>query len=488
MTSSYKGLFELSVRDLSSLYETGAISPVEITKLTLERIGHFNSLVNAYVFLDEDGALSAARASEQRWRRGESRGFLDGVPVSIKDIMHVRGWPTRRGSKTTSDRPQSHDSPAPGRLREAGAVLLGMTNTAEFGWKGTTDNPLFGATANPYDPTTTAGGSSGGAGAAAALSLGWLHVGTDAGGSIRIPASFTGVFGMKPSFGRVPHFPMSTFGAIAHVGPMTRYVDDAKLMLDVLKLPDSRDWHALPFDDKQYAESVGTRIDSFKIAYCPGFGGAKADTEIEGVIAGAVNRFIQCGAQVETVGDMIGDVRPLFKTLWYAGAVNTLEKVSREKHSIVDPGLVALAEAGRALSLGDYLRAQDERRMLGERVNSLFDNYDLLMMPTEPIVAFDIESQTPEPDHENWIDFTPYTYPLNLTGHPAASINAGFSTSGMPIGLQIVGSQYGDLDVLDAASYFEQFAPRCSPPMAMNQDQAMSKTGRGPRPECDSNE
>ncbi|MCS6855984.1 MAG: amidase family protein, partial [Elioraea sp.] len=206
-------------------------------------------VLNAFCLVAWRTALAAARESERRWMKGEPQGLLDGVPVSIKDLVLTRGWPTLRGSKTIDPKgPWKDDAPCVARLREHGAVLIGKTTTPEFGWKGVTDSPLTGVTRNPWDPRLTPGGSSGGAAAALAAGMGPLAIGTDGGGSIRIPCAFTGVFGLKPSFGRVPAWPLSPMGTVAHVGPMTRSVADAALMMNVIALPDTRDWHALPWD------------------------------------------------------------------------------------------------------------------------------------------------------------------------------------------------------------------------------------------------
>src|SRR3954467_674653 len=245
-------LCALSATDLLEAYRKHQLSPVEVTRAVLERIGDLNPVLNAFNVVS-DAAEKEAKASEARWMSGQPKGLLDGVPVSIKDIMLTKGWPTLRGAKTVDPAgPWNDDAPATARLREHGAVLLGKTTTPEFGWKGVTDSPLTGITRNPWDPKKTPGGSSGGAAAAVAAGMGPLAVGTDGGGSIRIPCSFTGLFGIKASFGRVPAWPPSPFGTVAHVGPMTRSVADAALMLSVMSLPDARDWHALPYEARDY--------------------------------------------------------------------------------------------------------------------------------------------------------------------------------------------------------------------------------------------
>ncbi|MDH3596510.1 MAG: amidase family protein, partial [Rhodospirillales bacterium] len=239
----------LTATELLTRFRAGSLSPVEVTEAALARIEAHDTALNAFCLVDAEQALAEARRSEERWRIGAPKGRLDGVPASIKDLLLTKGWPTLRGSKALDpDQPWDEDAPAVARLREHGAVLLGKTTTPEFGWKGVTDSPLTGVTRNPWDPSRTPGGSSGGAAAAVATGMGALAIGTDGGGSIRIPAGFTGIFGLKPSFGRVPAYPLSPFGTVAHLGPMTRSVADAALMLTVLAEPDPRDWYALPVD------------------------------------------------------------------------------------------------------------------------------------------------------------------------------------------------------------------------------------------------
>src|SRR6476646_6668109 len=245
-------LCTLSATELLDGYRKHQLSPVEVTRAVLDRIEKLNPVLNAFNLVS-DRAMEDAKASQARWTSGQPKGLLDGVPVSIKDIILTKGWPTLRGSKTVDPKgPWNDDAPAAARLREHGAVLLGKTTTPEFGWKGVTDSPLTGITRNPWNAKKTPGGSSGGAVAAVASGMGPLAVGTDGGGSIRIPCSFTGLFGIKPSFGRVPAWPLSPMGNVAHLGPMARTVADAALMLNVLSQPDARDWHALPYEPRDW--------------------------------------------------------------------------------------------------------------------------------------------------------------------------------------------------------------------------------------------
>src|SRR5882762_8954329 len=284
-------IYELSATELLDGYRKHQLSPVEVTRAVLERIERLNPVVNAFNLISE-AIETDAKASEARWSRGEPKGLLDGVPVSIKDIILTRGWPTLRGSKTVDPKgPWNDDAPAVARLREHGAVLVGKTTTPEFGWKGVTDSPLTGITRNPWNPAKTPGGSSGGAAAALAAGMAPLAVGTDGGGSIRIPCSFTGLFGIKPSFGRVPAWPLSPFGTVAHVGPIARNVTDAALMLNVLSLPDARDWHALPYEARDYRTTLEHGVQDLRIAFSPDLGYAKVDAEVKQLFLQAVSVF-----------------------------------------------------------------------------------------------------------------------------------------------------------------------------------------------------
>src|SRR5512145_220484 len=289
----------LSASDMVARFQDRSLSPVEAAEAAFARIERLNPTLNAYCFIDREGAFAAARQSEARWAKGAPLGPVDGVPTSVKDLVLAKGWPTRRGSKTTTSDPAPEDAPSVARLRESGAVLLGKTTTPEFGWKGVCDNPLTGITRNPWDPARTPGGSSGGSAAAVAAGMGPLTIGTDGGGSIRIPCAFSGLFGIKPTFGRVPAWPLSPFGTVAHVGPMTRTVTDAALMLNVIAQPDARDWHALPYDPRDWRTGLDQGVAELRIAFSPNLGYAKVDAEVAKIVSDAVSVFAELGAKVE---------------------------------------------------------------------------------------------------------------------------------------------------------------------------------------------
>jgi len=455
--------------ELLENYRAKHLSPVEATRAALDRIARLNDALNAFCLVDEDAAFAAARESERRWQKGEPRGRVDGVPATVKDLVLTKGWPTLRGSKAVSpDQPWNEDAPAVARLREHGAVLLGKTTTPEFGWKGVTDSPLTGVTRNPWNPEKTPGGSSGGAAVAAATGMGALHIGTDGGGSIRIPASFTGIFGFKQSFGRVPAYPLSPFGTLAHLGPMTRTVADAALMLTVLSEPDPRDWYALPPDGRDYRDGLEEGIKGLRIAFSPTLGGVgPVDREVALLVAEAARTFEELGARVEEADPPLAsgaEMADVFSRHWFAGAAAALRAFGPEQRRLMDPGLVEIAELGERISLMDYLDAVKRREAMGVAMNGFHQTWDLLITPTMPLPAFDAGQEAPvTATGERWVDWTPFTYPFNLTRQPAATVPCGFTAAGLPVGLQIVGALYDDARVLRAARAFETARPFSMP-------------------------
>jgi aspartyl-tRNA(Asn)/glutamyl-tRNA(Gln) amidotransferase subunit A len=453
-------LCSLSATELVDLYRKKELSPVEVAAATQKRIEKLNPILNAFNLVSSEIAASA-QASETRWMRGEPKGLLDGVPVSVKDILLTKGWPTLRGSKTVDPKgPWNDDAPVVARLREHGAVLLGKTTTPEFGWKGVTDSPLTGITRNPWNTAKTPGGSSGGAAAAVASGMGPLALGTDGGGSIRIPCSFTGLFGIKPSFGRVPAWPLSPFGTVAHVGPMTRTVADAALMLDVLSLPDARDWHALPYESNDYRTGLEQGVRGLRIAFSADLGYAQVDPEVAALARAAVKAFSELGAKVEEKNPGFESPDPVFRAHWFSGAAFLLKDFSPEKKKLVDPGLLEVAEQGSKITTFELLDAAMKRGALGTHMNLFHRDYDLLVTPTLSVPAFDVGQEYPgAAQGKRWTEWTPFSYPFNLTQQPAASVPCGLTKAGLPVGLHLVGPKYADALVLRAARAFESARP-----------------------------
>ncbi len=456
----------MSATELLARYRRKSLSPVEATKAILAQIDRLNPTYNAFCLVDHAAALKSAKASEKRWMRGKPAGPLDGVPIGLKDLMLTKGWPTLRGSKAIDpNQAWDEDAPSTQRLRDAGAIFLGKTTTPEFGWKGVTDSPLTGVTRNPWDKTKTPGGSSGGASAALASFMGPMMTGSDGGGSIRIPAAFTGVYGIKGSFGRVPAYPASPFGTVSHIGPMTRTVADAALMLQVMAQPDWRDWYQLEPTGVDYTKGLAKGVKGLKIGYSPDLGYAKVDPEVAKAIAEGAKLFQRLGAKVEEVDPSGGtsvftDSHETFKFHWFAGAANLLSRYTAKQRAGMDPGLQAVADEGAKFTLLEYMAAVKRREDLGTQMNKFHETYDLLLTPAMPIPAFEAGIEVPKGSGlKRWTEWTPFSYPFNLTRQPAASIPCGFTKAGLPIGLQLVGPLYGEAMVLRASRAFEQARP-----------------------------
>ena len=452
----------LSATALLQQFRQGGLSPVEVSRAALDRIDKLDGAINAFCLVDPETTLRSAEESERRYRSGQPKGLVDGVPVAIADLFLTPMWPTTRGSKTVD--PALHpgkSSPAVAALERHGYVPLGKTTTPEFGWKAVTDSPLHGTTCNPWDHQRTAGGSSGGSAAALAAHMAPLALGTDAGGGIRIPAAFCGVVGFKPSFGEVPHWPPSPFGTLAHAGPMARTVEDCALLLNVLSELDIRDPHAPPRRGLDYLDGLGNGVSGLKIAFSPSLGHVDVNPEIERAVAAAAGVLRHLGATVTEVDPSFSDPLGAFGHLFYSGAANALRDLGTRKRELMDPQLVKVAEKAARLTVLDYLAANTERGQLGERMAQFHQKYDLLLTPTLPLTAFGLNREVPEDwPSTRWPTWTPFTYPFNLTGQPALSVPCGFCGEGLPIGLQLVAARYNDAVALRAGHAYQQAAPQ----------------------------
>ena len=453
-----------SASQLVAAYQSGRLSPVDATQAMLARISARDAELRAWCLIDAEAALADARAAEERWRRGQARGPLDGVPVSIKDLILTRGWPTLRGSQSIpADQPWDTDGPATARLREAGAVLLGKTTTPEFGWRATTSSTRFGITRNPHDPTKTPGGSSGGAAVSVAAGMVPLAVGTDGGGSIRIPAAFTGTVGIKPQFGRVPAWPASPTGTVAHLGPHARTVADAATLLTVLARPDPRDGWSLPATDHDWARDAAfPDIRGLRIAYSPRLGYVRhLDPEIAAAVDAAAQVFADLGAIVEAVDPGFSDCHDAFGVHWFSSMRDVVERLPAADRAHVDPMLLAASEDAGRYGIADFLAASRDRLDIARHMRTLAATHPILLTPATAVLPFDADRVSPPaPAGSGFADFdwtwwTPYSIPFNLSQQPALVLPCGTSRSGLPIALQLVAPHHDEALAIRAAAAFE---------------------------------
>ncbi len=451
-----------SATDLAADVRSRRLSPVELARAVVARIEALNPALNCFCTPTPEIALEQAKAAEEAVMRGQALGPLHGIPYSIKDLQPTQGVRTMRGSKIFAGHVPEDDTPLERRLRDAGGVFLGKTTTPEFGWKGATDSPLTGITRNPWNLDRTPGGSSGGASAQVAAGLGPLAQGGDGGGSIRIPSSFAGVFGLKPTLGAVPYVPMPHNGLLSHLGPMTRTVSDAALMLGAIAGYDPADRFSQPYPPRDFLAGLQAGVAGRKALFSPTLGYAKVDPEVAEATARAAARFTELGAEVEEGDPGFGDPTGFFIVLYQSAIAGGLVQHLDEWESEMDPGLVHMVRRGMEYSAVDYVQARIERLAFCDRVARFFEEYDLLLTPATAVPAFAVGQVAPTPgrfEAEDLFAWTPFSFPFNATGHPAASAPCGFTADGLPIGLQIVGRLHEDREVLQAAAAFERIAP-----------------------------
>jgi aspartyl-tRNA(Asn)/glutamyl-tRNA(Gln) amidotransferase subunit A len=448
-----------SATELIEGFRKKTISPVEATEAALDAIDAHDGRVNAFVLVDRDGALAAAKASEARWQSGEPLGPGDGVPTSIKDALWTRGWPTLRGSELIDAAgPWDEDAPSVARLRETGAVILGKTTTPEYSWKGVTDSRRHGATGNPWNPAMTSGGSSGGSAAAVGLGMGQWSIGTDGGGSVRIPAAFTGTVALKPTYGLIPFYPPSPFGTLSHAGPMTRTVRDAAVLMDVITGFDARDWAAMPTPATAFVAGLDDGVAGLRVGFSPDFGFVRNDPEVDAAVRTAVDVLASAGAEVDEVDPGFSDPVEAFHVLWFSGEAKVLSSYGAidDLADRIDPGLHRTALIGSRYTASDYLDAMAVRMSLGGLMGRFHQRYDVLVTPTLPLPAFPVGQDVPDGSASpDWTSWTPYTYPFNLTQQPALSVPCGFTAAGLPIGLQIVGARHADALVMRVGQAYQ---------------------------------
>ena len=445
----------LSAREMTRRFANGDLSPVDVLEASLAQLQTVNPALNAICLLDEPLGRRLAEESVARWRRSAPLGPLDGVPVAIKDTAHVAGWPTRIGSHATPTAPSTEDTPGVARLREAGAVFFCKTTTPEFGWKGITHGPLTGITRNPWDTSRTPGGSSGGSAALVAAGVVPLATGGDGGGSIRIPAAFSGVFGLKASYGVVPNF-LGPMGTLAVYGGLSRDVADSALLLNVLTRPDARDSFAVPYRGIDYLDGLDSGVADLRIAWSADLGFPVTDPAVVAGMQPAIDALVKAGADVQKVDLEFSSAQPLLEVIWGASHAALVRDFDGAQLAALDPGLLRLVVAAQDISASELQAAYAEMRALSQTMHAFHQDYDLLLTPTIPITAFAAGIDTPDAARfPQWFDWTPLTWPFNLTRQPAASVPCGF-VDGLPIGLQIVGPMFSEPNIFRASRCVEQ--------------------------------
>ncbi|HVZ07767.1 amidase [Rhodopila sp.] len=459
---SAENLGFLPATRLAELIRTKQLSPVEYMRALLDRIKALEPKVNAFVHLAEDAAMQGARAAEKALSSGERLGRLHGVPVSIKDLADTADMPTQHGTHIFKDNQPAEDTVMVPRLRAEGAIIIGKTATSEFGWTGVSRSPLTGITHNPWKHGYNAGASSAGAGAATAAGFGPLHQGSDGAGSIRMPAHFCGVVGLKPSFGRVPYNPISLGDFTSHNGPLTRTVADNALFLEVLAGPHPLDHTTLEAGPAHYSARLHEGIKGRRIAYSPDLGHARVDPEVAELVKAAVARFQELGAHVEEVKTPWAAPGPELIRFFWSAHLTRLAHYLDQWEARMDPGLVACIKASRDVTVATYQAWRAKKYAYVTSIHRWFQDWDFLLTPAVSVAAFPAEKLMPDhwPQHEwDWVSWAEFSYPFNMAWNPAASVPCGFTPAGLPVGLQIVGRRFDDLGVLQAAAAFEAVQP-----------------------------
>lgn len=452
----------LSAIGTANLIKDRKLSPVDLVNAVLERIEKLEPQINAFSSLTAETALEKAKWAESEIAKNAPIGRLHGVPVTVKDLASVINVPFQRGSRIDADNIGTLDEPLVKRLKNSGAIILGKTTTSEFGWKGVSHSPLTGITHNPWKHGYNAGASSAGAGAAAAAGFGALHHGSDGAGSIRMPAHFCGVFGFKPSFGRVPYAPVGIGDQTSHNGPITRTVEDAALMLEVISGSDPLDHYSLETNQPNYIDSLKCDLTGKRIAFSPDLGHARVDPDIAAIIEKAAETFVALGANVELVTPNWASRGPdLIRFFWAAHELRFRCHI-KDWADQMDPGLVACIEYAGNPSVEEYLLMRQRKLDYISAIHNWFQNWDLLLTPAVSVAAFPADRLQPDhwPEHEwDWLSWAEFSYPFNFAHNPAASIPCGFTDAGLPVGLQIVGKRLEDLEVLQACAAFEEANP-----------------------------
>lgn len=458
----------MTAAGLAEAYRTKRLSPVEVLEACLARAAQVQERLNPFSLIRPEGAKAAAREAEARWMKGEARGPLDGVPLAIKENHGAKDLPKRAGSRTRDPVMDGEDQPHIARLREAGMLIFARTTMPDLGWKGVNDSPLTGVTRNPWNPAMTPGGSSGGAAVAVATGACPIATGGDGGGSIRMPACFTGVFGIKPTSGRVPGLYDSPAGDLVAPGPLSRTVADSAAALAVMCAPDRRDPVASAVPVPDYAALLGAGVKGLRVAISPTLGFTKRPDAVRmASLDGAAKALAEAGAQVSWTDPPLWNARAPFVTIWEAAYASVVMATPAERLPLFDPGLLDVGRRGLATSAAAEKIAEAERLRLMHAMIAFHQSHDLLICPTLPLGAFAAGHGINTPDtrlYPEWYDWTPYTWTFNLTKQPCASVPWGFDGAGLPVGVQVVATHFREDLVLRGAAVLEAAMPGTMPP------------------------
>ncbi len=450
----------MSALELLQLIRDKQVSPVALVESALRHAEAMQPVLNPFVTITADLAIEAAHQAERAIMAGDSGGLLCGLPVSIKDLTALKGVRFTSGSRANADFIAPVDAPAAERVKQHGACVIGKTTTTEFGCKASSSSPLTGITRNPWNLARTPGGSSSGAGASVAAGVTPFALGTDGGGSIRIPSSFCGLFGIKAHFGRVPIYPTSATPTLAHVGPMARTVRDAALLLTVISGWDGRDPAAVAAETPNYIAACDRSPKGLRIAWSANLGYAKPLPEVVRIAGAAAQALEAFGCQVELVEKVFDDPAELWMAEFYAGVGTRLKDTLEQNKELIDPAVVELLRPALDQRLDDYYRRVFQRYDFREKVRLFFERYDVLVTPATPTPAFDVTRDLPiEFDRRDIVSWVAYTYPFNLSGSPAASVPCGFTNEGLPVGLQIVSRPLREVDIFCLAAALEAARP-----------------------------
>ncbi|NQU60631.1 MAG: amidase [Rhodospirillales bacterium] len=449
-----------TAEELVAEVRAGHAAPSDIARSVLDNIQALDKSLNCFASLKPDDVMAQAVALDRRLAKGEDLGPLAGLPVSVKDLLVAKGLPTASGSLTMQGNVVDLDAPVVERLRAAGAVILGKTTTSEFGCKAVGDSPLTGITRNPWNTEKTPGGSSCGAAALVASGITPVAIGTDGGGSLRIPGSLTGLVGFKGHFGRVPAYPAAAVPTLIHIGPLSRQVRDAALMMSVISGYDERDPFSIAIQKPDYLVACERRPKGLRVAYSPTLGYARPDPQVAEIVEAGLARLEAAGCDIDVVDHVFDDPVEIWKAEFYGGVGTRLKTAMETRRADLDPAVANALEGIYSLSMTDYYERVFERFQFRDKVRTFFEDYDILATPSVPVTAFDVGLDIP-PGHEDRdaISWAYYSYPFNLTGQPAVSVNAGFDADGLPVGLQLVARPLAEETLFSLALAFEETDP-----------------------------